>query len=246
MPTRNVQIDFVGMCLVIEDQDTGALTVGLIDEPRHLHVMTLVEPLPADGSEPPGIVTTARPLQRSIVELTRCVPGTPTIIDYHQRLPELADFGPVDDLASVLDRMAVQIRLPASGVLEALPPILNRGQWRFRPDPDPGRLLTDRSRFRTRTNEETIGLAGDIPLVGDSFHITVLTIDQDASLREDEFVEGSALVEFDLLFRSIGNKSGPVPTFVAPLIQAHPGIPLCPQARVRPINVPPVALPVPE
>src|SRR5262245_38064958 len=116
MPKKNVQIDFVGMCLLIEDTSAGALTVGLINEPRHLHIMTYPTELASTGPSPTGITTTVRPLFNGwIYTLTGCAGGTPTVRDQLADLadlPDLAEFGPVNAQAAVLSNMAVQIQLP--------------------------------------------------------------------------------------------------------------------------------------
>ena len=162
-----VTIDFVGMCLVLNEG--SRVSIGFIDDPGHLHLITYYDfeglprvlPLTFAGSKK--------------ITLTGVDPGE-TEVRRNGRLPDLRE---VPDIGAVLsfDEIVQELRtviVLTGGILHAEVPIDKRatGPWFFtgRTDPDQELTLTDRLRFSTFSQGDEVKLhgAGDAFVIGRS------------------------------------------------------------------------------
>jgi hypothetical protein len=240
-----VQIDFVGMCVLIRRPPKAR--VGLLNEFSHLHLLTFRQ---KDERHPRGVAT-LKILRPGRYTLKNCPPpGDVKLIDPDYLLPDLNHLsGAVSRKPEELDAaLRSQLELP-EGEFEMRPPANSfaKGPWRFTlKDGTTERAnLTDRSSFTTTTDEGYVGLMrryvdGDgkeqevevarlEPDENNRIHATIMAIDDDLQGRGPILSEGFALGEFQLLY-AVVNSFGPIPVFDKQ--GANPDDATCPQGGV--------------
>ena len=235
MPT--VQIDFIGMCLVIQDQAAaGRISVGHFRDPGHINLLFFTHedettsmallPRPATDRDPPVQL-----------RLEGCEDLGPTVVTDHGRLPDVPGLVAEDaDRTRVDKALGVQIGL-AHGTFEAMLPVIKDavGPWEFGSAP---RDLTDRCRFTCSTDQlhvtlnDAAGVWRTLHARGGVISATVVALDHDIAGRVTRLQPGLKLEEFQLFYRCT-DKSGAVPVYRGNTVPLNPGNPICPDGMIN-------------
>ncbi len=247
---REVVIDFVGMCVFLQDSGRRRIDVGLLDERRHVHLIVC-----RDENGLPVV----KGLHRATYQIAGCNDGPAEISD-PSRIPDLASLPAVrggkgtgvKNRGDVETAMRVQIRMPGGYLASQLPVrAFAEKPWLFQNAEGVKReneSLTDRSRFTATSDSETVALeipTADgprtlvrmFPDADNTIRATIMALDQDLGDRERTLEFGFQLCEFQLLYACTASP-GVSPVWTGATVQsrderrADPDEPICPQGRI--------------
>lgn len=227
---NTIQIDFIGMGVVMIEGAVGTGTMALLNERRHLHLISYLD------------AVTNLPAVKGLLAGDYAVKdherGTVSVVDPEARLPNIVNLSrsTVRSASRLAKTIRVRFALP-TGILRSRVPVQPKAEapWVFAAEPP--RRLTDRTQFVGATSAVgnltvTTPGADDIvvALEGNVFKILVMAIDADVGDRVVGVRPGLTLCEFQLLYE-LTEQPGPLPVF-SPTDFADPDAPICPQALV--------------